>query len=77
MLPELYANLGQALRLKGETDEAVEVYKDGIQRFPNESLLYFCYGVALAELGKAEDSEQAKRKARSLGWMLDTCGYVE
>lgn len=74
-LVELYINLGIALKWKGEIEEAVEVYQKAIQRNPNDGLAYYCLGDALASLDRSKESEDAKTKAKKLGWTGEECGY--
>jgi predicted CXXCH cytochrome family protein len=54
----VYLNLGAALYAKGQYDEAVKVYRDGIRVNPLIASLHYSLGVALGQQGKSVEAQQ-------------------
>ncbi len=45
----IYDSLGEALTLLGRKDEALEIYREGVSRFPEASDLWYCIADLLIE----------------------------
>jgi Flp pilus assembly protein TadD len=54
----VYLNLGAALYAKGQYEEAVKVYRDGIRVNPLIASLHYSLGVALGQQGKSVEAQQ-------------------
>ena len=57
--PESYYNLGNALCVKNEYDEAVSAYQSAIELDPKNAPAFYNLGNALYLLNKFEDSVKA------------------
>jgi tetratricopeptide (TPR) repeat protein len=58
-----YLNWGSALFLKGEYDEAIQIYRQGIQIDPLEASLHYSLSLALERKNKTQEAEAEKALA--------------
>ena len=59
----VYVNWGTALDEKGESEEALNVYNEGIKTYPGFYLLHFNKGITLGQLKKNDDALLAFQRA--------------
>ena len=52
----VYSNYGSALDDKGEREKAIEIFNQGIKKYPQAYLLHFNKGLTLMKIGKAEEA---------------------
>jgi tetratricopeptide (TPR) repeat protein len=64
--PGLYGELGQVRRSVGDPAGAIEWFREGIRRFPNEVSLLLAYAETLYDLGQAPEAAQAAQRALEL-----------
>lgn len=64
----LYTTLGNLLSQQGELIEALELYQEALQRYPDRANanVYVQFGDVLAQLGNSEDAISAYRRALEL-----------
>lgn len=66
LLKAVYIQYGNALDDIGKTKDALEVYEEGIAKFPNEYLLHFNKGLTLQKLSKYEEALVIYQQSLSL-----------
>jgi tetratricopeptide (TPR) repeat protein len=64
--PLIYSNLGFLYKIKGEFDRALEIYDNGIEKYPENYLLYYRKGDTYQEKGDVESAIQYFKKAIEL-----------
>lgn len=57
----VYINYGTCLDLRGKSKQAVDVYDDGIKKFPKEGLLYFNKAITLYNINNIDDATEAAK----------------
>jgi len=65
-LKNIYVNYGNAYDGLKKTDKSIEIYDEGIKKFPDYYQLYFNKGISLASVRKYDDAEQCFQKSVSL-----------
>ena len=61
-----YNSLAQVLNLRGRSDKAIEILRDGIKVFPQNAYLHYRLGVFLKDQGKITDAANALRTALTI-----------
>ena len=76
-LVTVYVTYGNTLDIIGNTKKAKKIYKQGIKKFPNATMLYFNYGVTLAKLGDTEKSLECFQKSSQLNANHASSHYIQ
>lgn len=66
LLPRFYAMIGNCLDELGRREEAIELYKAGIERAPENSLLHFNLGISSMRVGDGPLARSEMEQAVSL-----------
>jgi tetratricopeptide (TPR) repeat protein len=61
-----YLNWGGALFLKGQYDEAIKIYKEGINVDPLEASLHYSLSLALERENKSQEAQTEKALAEKI-----------
>lgn len=77
LLVTVYVTYGNTLDIIGNTKKAKKIYKQGIKKFPNSTMLYFNYGITLAKLGDTEESLECFQKSSQLNPNHASSHYVQ
>jgi Tfp pilus assembly protein PilF len=62
-LISVYVTYGNALDALKKSKDALNIYDEGIKKFPNQNQIYFNKGITLSGLGKIEDAILCMQKA--------------
>lgn len=76
-LETVYVTYGNTLDIIGNTKKAKKIYKQGIKKFPNASMLYFNYGITLAKSGEIEKALDCFQKSSQLNPNHASSHYVQ
>ena len=77
LLATVYVTYGNTLDIIGNTKKAKKIYKQGIKKFPNSTMLYFNYGITLAKLGDTEESLECLQKSSQLNPNHASSHYIQ
>ncbi|MFK8008684.1 MAG: tetratricopeptide repeat protein [Saprospiraceae bacterium] len=77
LLVSVYVTYGNTLDIIGRTKKAKKIYKQGIKKFPDATMLYFNYGITLAKLGDIEESLECFQKSSQLNPNHASSHYVQ
>ena len=72
---QCYQILGSALVADGRYGEAERVYREAVQKYPENSLLFAEFGDALRQNGKGEEAKMAWEKGIELGPSISSNYY--
>ena len=77
LLVTVYVTYGNTLDIIGNTKKAKKIYKQGIKKFPNATMLYFNYGITLAKLGDTKESLECFQKSSQLNPNHASSHYIQ
>ncbi len=71
----VYSNYGSALDDKGQSEKALEVYDEGIKKYPEYHLLHFNKGLTYSRLGRTEQALVAFQESLKLKPLHPSTNY--